>query len=256
MGAVPYAGNDPLFFVHHCNIDRMWASWNRNGNKNPTDAVANPWINNAFVMADERGVRTARSIKNLFSALQLGYDYDAFFPRPPVAAPTTPPPATLAAKAVSGAQKVASAVNMVNLGAAPTTVKLARVSTARATDMLGLDTDMRAARSSCCASCTHGSSRACCTTCTCAPSPTAGTEAANYVGNINFFDAEFHEHGGGSKLDTALGENFYSFDVTALLSGIAKSPRASSTRDDAVREIRARRQTRNRRRTRWSRRWI
>ena len=78
----------------------------------------------------------------------------------------------------------------------------------------------------------HGSSRACCTTCTCAHRRPRGTDAANYVGNINFFDAEFHEHGGGSKLDTALGENFYSFDVTALLSGIAPSvPGASSTRE-------------------------
>ena len=35
MGAVPYAGRDPLFWVHHSNIDRMWESWNRNGGKNP-----------------------------------------------------------------------------------------------------------------------------------------------------------------------------------------------------------------------------
>ena len=230
MGAVPYAGNDPLFFVHHCNIDRMWASWNKNGNKNPTDAVANPWINNAFVMADERGLRSTRSIKNLFSALQLGYDYDAFFPRPPVA-PTTPPPATLAAKAVSGAQKVASAVNMVNLGAAPTTVKLARLANARATDMLGLDTS-DARRTFLVLRKLHAWKQpgVLYHVYLCA-SPTAGTDAANYVGNINFFDAEFHEHGGGSKLDTALGENFYSFDVTAVLSGMAKRPRASSTRE-------------------------
>lgn len=31
------AALDPIFYLHHCNIDRMWASWNANGNTNPTD---------------------------------------------------------------------------------------------------------------------------------------------------------------------------------------------------------------------------
>jgi hypothetical protein len=38
-----------------------------------------------------------------------------------------------------------------------------------------------------------------------------------YVGAINFFDAEFHDHGTSAKLDEALGPNFYSFDVTDIL---------------------------------------
>ncbi|HKN78419.1 MAG TPA: hypothetical protein VJW16_04560, partial [Lysobacter sp.] len=55
--------------------------------------------------------------------------------------------------------------------------------------------------------------------------------AASYVGNINFFDAEFHDHGGGSKLDTALGENFYSFDVTPHLQNIARKPHGAGASD-------------------------
>ncbi len=31
------AALDPIFYLHHCNIDRLWASWNENGNSNPTD---------------------------------------------------------------------------------------------------------------------------------------------------------------------------------------------------------------------------
>jgi tyrosinase len=27
MGVVPTAPNDPVFFVHHCNVDRLWALW-------------------------------------------------------------------------------------------------------------------------------------------------------------------------------------------------------------------------------------
>ncbi|HSK38151.1 MAG TPA: tyrosinase family protein, partial [Arenibaculum sp.] len=28
MGAVPWAANDPIFWLHHSNVDRIWASWN------------------------------------------------------------------------------------------------------------------------------------------------------------------------------------------------------------------------------------
>ena len=27
MGWVPLAGNDPLFYMHHANIDRLWQCW-------------------------------------------------------------------------------------------------------------------------------------------------------------------------------------------------------------------------------------
>ena len=228
MGNVPYAGNDPLFFVHHANVDRMWASWNRNGNKNPTDAIAQPWINTAFALADENGARISRQCKNLFSALQLGYDYDRFFPKPPVA--PTSPPATMAKAAAASATKVAAAINAATLAAGTTTIKLARLSGARATDVLGLDADAR--RTLLVLSKLHTWKQPGVLyhiyLCASADAPVA---ASQYVGNINFFDAEFHDHGHGSKLDTALGENFYSFDVTNLLQGIARKPHGSSTRD-------------------------
>ncbi len=31
------AALDPIFYLHHANIDRLWASWNQTGNVNPTD---------------------------------------------------------------------------------------------------------------------------------------------------------------------------------------------------------------------------
>jgi tyrosinase len=36
------AALDPIFYLHHANIDRMWAVWNANGNSNPTDSN---WLN-------------------------------------------------------------------------------------------------------------------------------------------------------------------------------------------------------------------
>ena len=35
MGQVPWAANDPIFWMHHCNIDRIWVSWNNAGHANP-----------------------------------------------------------------------------------------------------------------------------------------------------------------------------------------------------------------------------
>ena len=36
------AALDPIFYLHHCNIDRMWAAWNANGNSNLTNEF---WVN-------------------------------------------------------------------------------------------------------------------------------------------------------------------------------------------------------------------
>lgn len=32
------AALDPIFYLHHCNIDRMWAAWNAKGNANPSSS--------------------------------------------------------------------------------------------------------------------------------------------------------------------------------------------------------------------------
>jgi tyrosinase len=37
MGDPGTAALDPIFYLHHANIDRMWAEWNAMGNSNPTD---------------------------------------------------------------------------------------------------------------------------------------------------------------------------------------------------------------------------
>ena len=37
MAEFSTVGGDPMFYLHHANIDRIWESWSRLGNKNPTD---------------------------------------------------------------------------------------------------------------------------------------------------------------------------------------------------------------------------
>jgi len=225
MGAVPYACNDPLFWVHHANIDRMWASWNRNGNKNPTDATAYPWINDQFVFADANGVRVQKPLKNYFSALSLGYDYDSFIPKPP-ASTTTTTTTTMAAKMAVGGkpERVACTTKEANLGAQPVSLALLPLGSDRRSMVLGLDDAQPGRRTYLVLKDLHTWSQ---------PEvlyhvylhPGHGgrLDAAHHVGDINFFDAQFHDHGTGAKMDMALGENLYSFDVTDLLQRLKKS---------------------------------
>lgn len=47
MSQVPTAGLDPIFYLHHCNIDRMWANWNnksQSGSTNFTNPTTASWL--------------------------------------------------------------------------------------------------------------------------------------------------------------------------------------------------------------------
>lgn len=77
MGSVPTAAKDPVFWLHHTNIDRLWEEWLRKcgGRSNPTEN--NTWMNQEFTFFDENGkaVRmTGRQIVN--TAASLNYNYD------------------------------------------------------------------------------------------------------------------------------------------------------------------------------------
>jgi tyrosinase len=74
------AALDPIFWLHHANIDRLWEVWrNRDArNKNPTDA---DWLNGptrrrAFALfgADEKD--RPSNPRDVLSTTALGYDYD------------------------------------------------------------------------------------------------------------------------------------------------------------------------------------
>jgi tyrosinase len=232
MGAVPYAGRDPLFLVHHANIDRLWASWNANGGTNPTTAN---WAKKAFVFADPLGQRVSSRLKDYFDAAALGYGYDALVAPPVVSGTSTLMTAMQTdtrTRNSAVAERVATASGA-ELGAKPVRIRLVPVAGTRRTRVLGLDPTQPGKRSYVVVSDLHTWKQPDVLYhlyLTPAGSPSA-PRMGDYVGNINFFDAEFHDHGHGRMAD-ALGENFYSFDVTELLKKIARS--GASNADDAL----------------------
>ena len=40
MSVVDLSARDPLFFLHHANVDRLWSTWNRRGNANSPEPVS------------------------------------------------------------------------------------------------------------------------------------------------------------------------------------------------------------------------
>lgn len=218
MGAVPYAARDPLFWVHHASIDRMWASWNRNGGANPTNAS---WARRLFAFADANGQRVTGRLRDYFSTDALGYTYDSFI----TASGTEAAPLAMlqAEKIGRTTERVARAAQPARLGASAVSVELRPAVGVRETQVLGLDTtsgkrvylvikDLHAWSQP--EVLYHVYLR---------PGRGAGAPGpASFVGSINFFDAQFHDHG-SDTLDTALSENFFSFDVTEILRRIGRS---------------------------------
>ncbi len=82
MAAVITAAKDPVFWLHHSNIDRLWEEWlgKCSGRANPIDTA---FLNKTYTFFDESG--NPISIKGsqvVTIATQLNYKYDAL--------PTTP----------------------------------------------------------------------------------------------------------------------------------------------------------------------
>jgi tyrosinase len=80
------AAQDPIFWVHHANIDRIWALWNAAGHENPTDPR---FLNQTFSFFDADGQPVSMSASQVLDTLTgLGYTYD----QPPAAPAAAPAP--------------------------------------------------------------------------------------------------------------------------------------------------------------------
>ena len=70
------AALDPIFWLHHGNIDRLWNNWLGlgGGRANPPDAA---WRSQTFSFVDETGADVTLSVDEVLNAAaQLQYIYD------------------------------------------------------------------------------------------------------------------------------------------------------------------------------------
>jgi len=216
MGSIPWAANDPIFWAHHCNIDRLWASWNAGGRANPSSSS---WLNKTFVFADEHCNQVSATIKDFAQIAPLGYAYDKLEPVPAMtvvqshlvgtfelfakarepAVPLGPGPVSveLAAPANVSPERASPARRLAALAAGRRIYLVIRNLRANAQPGVGYDIYVNL------------------------PERATGTAAASsYAGSITFFDVigDHGDHGGGL-------DKFFSFDVTDVFGTLSRAGR-------------------------------
>ncbi len=71
MGTIEWAAGDPLFWIHHCNIDRVWAGWNMAGGLNPALPA---FLKESFTFADASGKAVKVSVEEMFTRMEPTYE--------------------------------------------------------------------------------------------------------------------------------------------------------------------------------------
>lgn len=77
MGAFSTAGQDPIFWLHHCNIDRLWEKWLAQGGGRVDPTSDTTWMNTNFTFVDENKNFVQMSGADiLYTVNQLNYQYE------------------------------------------------------------------------------------------------------------------------------------------------------------------------------------
>jgi tyrosinase len=105
MGRVRTAVADPIFWTHHCNIDRLWSAWVAAGGQRKMPPPVDLWWKEDFAYNLDRS--WSANVKQLSDTRNLGYDYaDLSLPVAPAGAALPARPATVATGVTNGASAI------------------------------------------------------------------------------------------------------------------------------------------------------
>jgi tyrosinase len=143
MGDPDTAGLDPIFWLHHCNIDRLWEVWRARWTPAVTDPTDPRWRSNLrFKMHDGNGNPFDFSSEEMLDTTKVlhGYVYDNV---PPVV-PAAPQPLAVAATGGS-VEELEAMAQLIGASEAPVDITGARASTTLRLDMPTAATALTAA---------------------------------------------------------------------------------------------------------------
>ena len=123
MGAVPISALDPVFYLHHANIDRLYDCWLRvnEAARLPTDPAL---LERRYSFIDSDGSRRERQVRDMLttSALRYSYASGSGCHRAPARAPSSPRPRAgrsgRSSRSAAGPTDLARGVTEVALAAA------------------------------------------------------------------------------------------------------------------------------------------
>ena len=76
MQAFHTAGLDPVFWLHHCNLDRLWEVWCVGGGVRRPNPGAGGWASETFDFRDAHGATWTRTSREVEDTTALGYTYE------------------------------------------------------------------------------------------------------------------------------------------------------------------------------------
>jgi tyrosinase len=120
----PASPRDPIFFMHHTNIDRIWARWNALGRKNSSDSL---WLDMPFAnnYLDPTGQPYTKIVRELQNTTDYGYTYpnmptpDGVVPHPERVTSLLAMHKTSSGNKIAGVQSVTGGTKMRSLGGEP-----------------------------------------------------------------------------------------------------------------------------------------
>ena len=77
MGVIATSAQDPIFYLHHANVDRLWKQWLARGGDRQDPTSDQVWMTTIFTFFDENGQPVQKSGKDILDTVsQLNYCYD------------------------------------------------------------------------------------------------------------------------------------------------------------------------------------